>query len=316
MNTIKKIVILTAALAIIIPLANAGKLLRWLPPYGADPDNIFQKTGAGIAHIALAINPNKSDPVQTAQAGGQNGTTTDPNIPLAKKFEPPAKPYRFLIVGDSLVAVAGGFGDIMEQKLITFSGISVLRKGKVSSGLSRPDYFDWNKEAETAIESFNPNVAIVMMGTNDAQSFEIVRDGKKQVIEYGTFQWDEEYLSRARSFIEKFTTRGVVLYWIGLPAMRDTVYAEKIEHVNELQNKAVRLDPMAKFISAEKLMSDGNKIYQPFMADEQGVMRATRNPDGIHLSYFGGTILVEKITNELKKDIELAPLEPKTDTGS
>jgi hypothetical protein len=316
MDTVKKIVILTIALAIIIPLANAGKLLRWLPPYGADADNIFQGLGAGIAHVALTFNPDKSNPAQTVQADGQNGTTTDPNIPLSKKFEPPTKPYRFLIVGDSLVAVAGGFGDIMEQKLITFSETAVSRKGKVSSGLSRPDYFDWNKEAETAISSFSPNIAIVMMGTNDAQSFEVVRGGKKQVIEYGTSQWDEEYLSRARSFIEKFTGRGVVLYWIGLPAMRDAVYAEKIKHVNELQNKAVQLDPMAKFISAEKLMSDENKVYQPFMADEQGVMRATRNPDGIHLSYFGGTILVEKIINELKKDIELVPSETKTDPGS
>jgi len=314
MNPINKIIVLTAAIAIIIPIANAEKLLRWLPPYGAN--NIFQTSGADMARLALALDPNKPDPASDVQANEKIETAAGPKTPQVKKIEPPEKPYRFLLIGDSFVAVAGGFGDIMEQKLITFRETAVLRKGKVSSGLSRPDYFDWNKEAETAILSFDPNIAIIMMGTNDAQSFEIMRDGKKQVIAYGTPQWDEEYLLRVESFIGKFTSRGIALYWIGLPAMRDPVYAEKIRHVSELQNNAIRLDPMARFISAEKLMSDGEKTYQPFMADQQGVMRATRNPDGIHLSYFGGTVLVEKILGEFKNDIDLTYIKPELTPGS
>ncbi|MFA5743093.1 MAG: DUF459 domain-containing protein [Candidatus Paceibacterota bacterium] len=316
MNPINKIIILLVALAIIIPVANAEKLLRWLPPYGANASNVFQSSGADMARLALTLDPNKTDQASVAQTDGQKEIADGQETPQSKKFEPPAKPYRFLIVGDSLVAVAGGFGDIIEQKLVAFSETAVLRKGKVSSGLSRPDYFDWNKEAETAILSFNPNIAIVMMGTNDAQSFEIMRDGKKQAIAYGTSQWDEEYLLRAKSFINKFTNRGIILYWIGLPAMRDPAYAERIKHVSELQNNAVQLDTMAKFISAEKLMSAGGNAYQPFMADQQGIMRATRNPDGIHLSYFGGTILVEKILNELKKDISLIYAEPESASES
>jgi len=35
-------------------------------------------------------------------------------------------------------------------------------------------------------------------------------------------------------------------------------------------------------------------------------MRATRNPDGTHLSYFGGTLLVEKILEKLKQDLDLS----------
>ena len=41
--------------------------------------------------------------------------------------------------------------------------------------------------------------------------------------------------------------------------------------------------------------------------------RALRNPDGVHLSYFGGTILVDKLIAKLNEDIQLAmPEAPKT----
>ena len=69
---------------------------------------------------------------------------------------------------------------------------SKVMKGKDAAGQNYKDYFDWNEEAAVAIGSFSPNVAVIMMGTNDAQSFEVVRDGKKEVVQYGSAQWDEE----------------------------------------------------------------------------------------------------------------------------
>jgi hypothetical protein len=87
--------------------------------------------------------------------------------------------------------------------------------------------------------------------------------------------------------------------------MREPDYDKKIRHVADLQKNAVQKYSVAKFISAFDLLS-GEKPYQAFMPDDKGVMRATRNPDGTHLSTFGGTILTEKIIAALKKDIDLS----------
>jgi hypothetical protein len=88
--------------------------------------------------------------------------------------------------------------------------------------------------------------------------------------------------------------------------MRDPAYAAKIGHVDDLQKQAVERQPMAKFFSGQELMAGDKADYQPFATDEKGVPRALRNPDGVHLSYFGGTILVDKLVAKLGEDIQLA----------
>jgi len=306
----KKIIIFTTGVAIILPILYSGKLLRWLPPYGADPANLFQSAGAQLAHWSESLlRHDATGQPQTSAAASETQTQ-----PIEMKFTPPAKPYRILLVGDSFVAVAGGFGDIAEQKLIGFSDVAILRQGKVSSGLSRPDFYDWHQAAKSTMAEFKPNVAIIMMGTNDAQSFEIMENQKKQVIDFGTAEWDRRYQSRAELFIKEFTDNGSIVYWIGLPVMRSEVYDAKIKRLSKLQEAAVKNNPQAKYISSAELMSDGQTAYQPFMPDPKGVMRATRNPDGIHLSYFGGILLVEKILLELKKDLDLSILAPQSET--
>lgn len=312
MNSINKIIFFVIGLAIVLPLLYAGKFLRWLPPYGADSTNFFQVAGAQLARwspLRPKIEP--TDP-QLATTNGETATSTS-ITPQEIKFIPPAKPYRIFLAGDSFMAVSGGFGDIAEQHLVKFAQTNVWRQGKVSSGLSRPDFYDWQAAAQIAIARHNPNITIVMMGTNDAQSFEIRENNNKRVIAFGTAQWDAEYQNRAESFIKKFTDSGTAVYWIGLPIMRNAVYDQKIRRLSQLQKNATKNNPQAKFISGAELMAGGDTAYQPFAPDENGVMRATRNPDGIHLSYFGGTILVDKIIEELKKDLDLsipAPPQP------
>jgi len=299
-------------LGIALPLIDSEKLLRWLPAYGADPANIFQAAGVQMA----SLNIPKNLPAAQPNEGSATGTKLQDKAAIAGtdslqikdlKIE---KPYRILLVGDSFMAVAGGFGDILEQKLVGFGDTVVLRKGKVSSGLSRPDYYDWNKEAASAINTFKPNVTIIMMGTNDAQSFATNINGKKTVAAFGSEQWDAEYAGRAASFARLFTDAGSIVYWIGLPSMRNATYGQKITRLTKLQESAVNANNRAKFVPAQTMLS-GNNAYEPFVPDAQGIMRATRNPDGIHLSYFGGTILAEKFINCLNEDLQFTTLLPK-----
>ncbi len=276
-----KIIILTVLLAITLPFIFSEKLLSWISPRDSNKANIFETIGKNIAGIRKQETPLIS-------------ITAD--VPKNEEgLKPIEKPYRVLIMGDSLVAVAGGFGDILEQKLITLEDITVLRKGKVSSGMSRPDYFDWQKESKDLIESFKPNIAIVMMGTNDAQAFEIVENNVKKVLNYGTPEWDKEYTNRLKAFNKQLTDNNVRVYFIGLPAMRDEAYGNKIKHINELNQEAKKDNNQVIFISSEKLLEG----YKAFMPDENGVMRATRLEDGIHLTYFGGNLLVDKIIEEI-----------------
>jgi len=317
MSQIIKTLLLFLILAIALPLAFPEKFLHWLPPYGPDQNNLPQIAGAKLARFGLPYSPTNPIPPNTAA----NIDATPPivtqetkilpevaktpdNVPLENK-EAPQKPYRILIIGDSFIAVPGSFGQILEENLSGYDQATVIRKGKVSSGLSRPDYYDWIKESKKIAQETHPNIVIIMMGTNDAQGFYIEQNGKSSLAAFNTDLWKKEYLNRAARLIEVFNQINARVYWIGLPEMRQPGYNSKIKILSEIQMLACQDRSGAKFIPAADLVDNGR--YQPFVADPQGVMRATRNADGIHLSYFGGTLLVNKIIALLKTELDLIP---------
>lgn len=303
MNAVKKILILIIISAVIIPLACSSQLLAWISPHDTNPANIFESASIQLAKLANQFNKNNTINITPLKPAEQESPQ---NITSIQNFKQPEKPYRVLIMGDSFAAVAGGFGDILEQKLVIMNDINVLRRGKVSSGLSRPDYFDWQTESTNLIQEFQPNVAIIMMGANDAQSLEVYQNGNKKYLKYGTPEWDAEYSQRVKLFLARLINNNIKVYWVGLPAMKNAEYAKKIHHINELVEAVVKENPYATYLSAEKLLAnqDGTS-YSAFLPDEKGVMHATRIDDGIHLTFFSGTILVNKIIDILDQDLNI-----------
>jgi len=80
----------------------------------------------------------------------RNSTSTIP----VKEHEKLTPPLKFLIIGDSMVLV--GFGPAIENMLISYNGISVVREGQYSTGLNRIDYFDWYSYTDQLIAQHNP----------------------------------------------------------------------------------------------------------------------------------------------------------------
>lgn len=302
-----KIIILLLVAAFVLPFIFARKTINWEPQRVDAGANVFMKITGSIARFSLETQNKdlQTDFRQEVLAENKNHETLFEPPEETKIFTSPQKPYRILILGDSFMAVAGGFGDIIEQRMVKYADITVLRYGKVSSGLSRPDYFDWFAKASDLAKTFNPNVVIIMMGTNDAQSFEELQNAKKSVIVYGTSEWDAKYLSRVQKFVDQLALPNIALYWVGLPAMRDQGYEIKMRHVAALQEKAASRNIQAKFIPSADMLAKGGVAYQPFLPNDSGIMQATRNVDGIHLSYFGGTYLAQKIIDRLSNDLGL-----------
>ena len=112
-------------------------------------------------------------------------------------------PFRILIIGDSFIAVGGGVGDILEKGLLNnYQEIAVFRQGKVSSGLSRPDYFNWPLTIHELISQYKPNIAVIMLGSNDAQGLTNSK-GIFQIY-YGQPGWNQKYAQRVADLLNIF----------------------------------------------------------------------------------------------------------------
>jgi len=194
--------------------------------------------------------------------------------------------YRFLIIGDSFIAVRGGMGEILEGELLNYKDVTIKRVGVVSSGLSRPDYFNWEVKAIGLISQYKPNIVLVMLSSNDAQS---ITTSKGDLITYfGSPNWNEEYAKRVSSLLDIFEKNNITTFWIGFPIMKNKAYSERIKNLNLIYEKECQKRKNAYFFSTRELLADEKGNYLSSMPDEQGIYRAIRQSDGIHLTYFGG----------------------------
>jgi len=56
------------------------------------------------------------------------------------------------------------------KSIIKMAGIRrFIGREWLSSGLSRPDYFDWDLEGEKLISVHNPDIVVAIFGANDNQ---------------------------------------------------------------------------------------------------------------------------------------------------
>jgi hypothetical protein len=254
------------------------------------------------AASSTAASATSSVPTVRANAGflrkvGQTAPAPVSNV--AKK----SAPFRILIVGDSFVAAGGGLGDPLERTLLNFKDTVVTRQGKVSSGLSRADYFDWPTLAQKLITQYEPNVGIMMFGANDGNP---VIDARGKVLaSYGSANWDDQYRQRIGQILDMFTSAHAEIFVIGEPIMKSQKLSQTMKHINSLNEEEVKKYPNAHFIPIWNLLTDKNGNYTDYLLDKSGNERLIRTSDGVHLQYFAGYYVVDAIVNQMETFLDL-----------
>ena len=90
---------------------------------------------------------------------------TPTEAPPIETLEPIRTPthrdkLRVVIVGDSLAAAAGNIA----RRVFRPSLVTIQQHGRNSTGLARPDYFDWFAAMGQIVEGYDPDLVIVMIG--------------------------------------------------------------------------------------------------------------------------------------------------------
>lgn len=226
------------------------------------------------------------------------GLATRAHAAPPKGEDPAATLPRVLVAGDSMIA--GGLGLYLEKDLRKELGYPVLRRGKTSSGLSRPDFFDWMDEAKRLADEFEPQASIVMFGGNDVQGLYL---GNGEWIRFPEEQaWREEYARRVNAFCDIIAPKQQPIFWVGMPVMRPPKFHEKIKRVNVIYRAEMAIRPGARFIDIWNMLSDGNGEYadrivvdpEPEDGSKPKKVRV-RAGDGIHLSPAGARIVADHV---------------------
>jgi hypothetical protein len=205
-----------------------------------------------------------------------------------------------VLAGDSMMAV--GFSTDLIRMANEHKNLHILRAFKSGTGLARPDVFNWMDQYPVMLGSEKPDVVIVAIGANDAQSF--VVNGK--VVPFGTEEWRKTYQSRVANFLSLMENTGARVLWVELPPMRSVVFNQRISLVNRIAYTVVSQDPQASWWSTVAFVGDTSGAFQEFTELPNGAMVRVRAPDGIHFADEGTSTMTAAVMKWLDPSLESA----------
>jgi hypothetical protein len=242
-------------------------------------------------------------------AGLAGAATLWPGRARADRYGPQGG-TRVLVLGDSMIA--GGFGLYLARALGEDRGYDVTRRGKSSSGLARPDFFDWLAEAKRLVGDTPYDATVVMFGGNDVQGLHM---GKSEWVRWEDEGWSEEYARRVNALADIVAPAGQQLFWIGMPVMRPSKFHARVQRVNTIYRAEMAIRPNALFVDIWSVLADEDGEYSDHIyiprdegPDEEDPDAAkpkrkkvlVRAGDGIHLTVAGAhhlTAHVEQVVH-------------------
>ncbi len=257
----------------------------------SDPVSTPARSPAEVATTPAPTAP--STPPTTATPA-----TTAPAVPSADH------PAKVLVVGDS---DAGAFAPYLKQLLDETGLVATTVDYKVSSGLARPDFFDWPAHLAQTVPEVAPDIVVVTFGGNDTQGL-AMPDGSNpsEWIDPVTKKdtWLVEYARRVGSLVDQLGAGGRGVVWVGIPNDIDPVRSERLGIQNEGVKTALSTRPNVQFVDTWNLFSSGNGGYAEYAIDPRdGQGKDVRASDGFHLNENGAEILAVKISEVIKADL-------------
>jgi hypothetical protein len=247
-------------------------------------------SGLTVAGPTPGAHPPKPKPAP--KTGGSTPTTAT-TVPPDPKDPTAANPLRVLIVGDS---IGTDLGDALQPDLANTGVVSAALDGRVSTGLTRPDYFNWPAELTADLKSQNPQVVVVMIGANDAQDFLGPPD-----VPYTSTQWNTLYSQRVAQFMQIAGSTGATVVWVGMPPMQNPGLNAQMSDVNAVvQQQAVKANPPVVYLSTDHTLGTAQGGYTPFVTNGAGQVVNVRTPDGTHVTPGGGQVLSQQVIAELQ----------------
>jgi hypothetical protein len=284
----------TVSLDVTGPVASLSRTLGLSSVVGA-ADRVMGRTPGGGPALAVPTRKPPPKPLPTTR----NGVPPPPVLPPLDYHPTSATPLKVLIVGDS---VGLDLGPPLQQALASYGDVTTFLDGRIDTGLTRPDYFNWPAELHVDLVNDQPNLVVVMIGANDPQGL-VTPTGS---ISYGEPGWDAAYSARVASFIAEANSMGAHVLWVGMPPMQNPGLNTELEHLNSLVEAQVNASKGgAAYLSSVPSLSTPQGGYTAYLPNAGGAEINIRTPDGIHLSPGGGTRLAAAVAEAIQTQLHV-----------
>ena len=229
-------------------------------------------------------------PAEPAPAVPAPAPTAAEPAPAAQEEEPPltqAPPmrYRIMMVGDSLME---DLGPRTHRAMKHRKGLEFVVSAKFSTGLCRPDFFDWPAHMREVIAKRKPDLVIFFIGANDGLS---VKEGKK-LTPPGGENWRAAYARKMDELVTIARGAGAEIIWVEMPAIGGR-YNKLLHETQKAQREYCESHGLISLRTDPLLSGEWGK-FTPF-GTYRGKTVRLRTKDDTHLTPEGNKKVLEEL---------------------
>jgi uncharacterized protein len=216
-----------------------------------------------------------------------SGVQPQTELPDFLKFDAKQGNYSILSIGDGL---GGGLGAGMTRLSEGNDAIEITNRFNESSGIARPEIYDWADSIEKITEGKTFDAVVVMLGSNDRQD---IRLGEFRY-RFNTPEWLTSYGLQLDTVLDVMKSKGMQIYWVSVPPMADKDYNDDMTMLNTLFKERVEakagvfLDIRPYFLTPEGSYTDRG-------LDETGAIRKLRASDGVNFFKAGNNRMAQLV---------------------
>ncbi|HTT47462.1 MAG TPA: SGNH family hydrolase [Pseudolabrys sp.] len=120
------------------------------------------------------------------------------------------------------------------------------------------------------------------------------------IIEFRSDKWAEVYSKRIDDTIAALKSKGVPVFWVGLPAIRGTKSTADASYLNDLYRARAERAGVNYIDVWDGFVDEAGK-YSNFGPDYEGQMRRLRSGDGVYFTKSGARKLAHYVEREIRR---------------
>jgi len=212
------------------------------------------------------------------------------------KRKPTGGIFRIAVLGDSLAdGLYSGLRRLNSKK----ENLAIDKKSKVNTGLVRSDRYDWNKNAKKIAATKKYDIAVVLLGLNDLQTFR--EKGARH--HYGQDGWVKRYEQRIEKMIVDLKAADMAVYWVSIPITSPKRYQKEYAYLNDFFRKAAKKHGV-RYVDTWSVLAGSDGAYSAFWKNSDGKKQQIRARDGVHFTTRGYVVFAKFVNDVLQKDID------------
>jgi lysophospholipase L1-like esterase len=240
---------------------------------------------------------NGGNPHPKGNGNGPGSGSGQKTVPL--RVPTAANPLRVLVVGDSFAQdVEIGLAPVTDSRYVR-----IIQKGLHSTGLSRPDYYNWPGALQSFVAQYHPDLVIVMLGGNDPQA---LRTNGGGVVPWGDPRWLKIYRQRVDQMLDIATESRAHVAWIGMPIMGIPGYNEHIHALDRIYQSETARRSDVLYLDTWAMFDNQDGKYTDYLPDHNGNLHLMRASDKIHFSSSGNQRMTGALIRLMKHRWELS----------